>query len=183
MTERAVAVAANVPVASAPDLTVLTGNAAGAGGLTVNPALVKGIGDDVVTIVHLNAGHAVEAWSEVEWVFKGQAVSMAYRVMWQIDGVPDTRDVPDTGTCPYLQLEGVPKSDSSGQDIRWIEIYHTTPDGLPGGSGLEPIDVKEHFKIFYQRILKHDPDESELPQPPETGAKVNCGISQAQLGS
>lgn len=181
-------VAADDPVpGNVVDLTVLTRTAAKKGGLRVNRALVKGLSKDVVTIVHLNAGRAVDAWAEAEWKFKKQKVWMAYRVVWEIGGVADAPYIAgELGQGPYPGLQGVPQGDSaSGDDVRWLEIYHTTPDALPPvpDGRTDETEVQEHFRIFYERILKHCPDKSELPQAPSRGVKVNCGVSQAKLGS
>jgi hypothetical protein len=176
------------------DLTRLTSNGQNAPGRKVARALTTGSHQKIASRFTLRAGQVTDVEAQAEWLFKGEPLEMAHRVVWEIDDVPDELPwTPIAGKAPPLARlsdlgdpSPLPVSGKSGYRIR---VFHTTADGLPPNDdpgALNKEEVRHHFGMFYDVLGLPDPDEELLPElspDVEEGDNVNCGTAQAEMGA
>lgn len=176
------------------DLTKVTGDANGSGGLKATSDHVNQTHPDVVSRVRLGAGRAIQRKADAHWWFKNDKVLMAHTLTWLIDDVPDLlvwnrmsgttpnplNKLSDLGALQLLPLYGQKGPQKQGYRIR---VSHTMgPDDVTGE--LSPEEVKEHFRHFYHALGHHNPGDDELPNPAfrvKFLGKFNCGTAQVDL--
>ena len=177
------------------DLTYVTADASGHGGVKAPWVLVNQTPPELVSRVKLGAGRVIRRAAQAHWRFKNNRLYMAHTLTWQIDKVPDllvwkrmsgTLRIPlkrlsDLGPQQPLPLYGQPGPRKQGYHIR---VSHTMgPDDATGT--LNATQVKEHFRHFYD-ALHHTPKNGELPELDaeerfKPVGKFNCGAAQVEL--
>ena len=166
------------------DLTKVTDR--GSGGRKTPSDRVNTRHPKVVTRVTLKSGKVVDRDHQAEWLFRDTPIRMAYKVVWEISGVPDPLEWNDLNTpdkVPFHSLDELEPDAKIGNEMLYkFRIFHTMPDRLPPndtGPGMDPVLVRQHFRHLYD-VLDHHPLDDELPAPPLVG-KFNCGAGQALL--
>jgi hypothetical protein len=180
------------------DLTQVTADANGSGGLKAFPDLVNGTPNEVVSRVKIGEGRAVRREAEAYWRFKNDVVYMAHTLTWEIDDVPDLlvwNRMSGTTSIPLMKLSDLGPQQplpvcNTGEEQKHgycILVSHTMGNGIPGAGKLDEKAVKEHFRHFYD-ALDHEPRPGELPdlESDERSlidlGKFNCGAAQVELG-
>lgn len=166
------------------DLTEVTNR--GSGGRKAPGDRVSTKHPKVITRVTLKSGKVVDRDHQAEWLFRDKLIRMAYKVVWEISGVPDTLEwnyLNNPDKVPFHSLSELkPDGMIENESFYRFQIFHTTPDRLPPddtGPGMDPVLVKRHFTHLYD-LLDHHPLDDELPAHPIVG-KFNCGAGQAVL--
>jgi hypothetical protein len=177
------------------DVTVISGDASGHNGKKAPKDLVETAHHHVLTRVTLRAGKVCSRTAAARWAFKGIKVYMAHRVVWEIDDVPDIltwNSLNHADPIPLVSLADLgpetilPVCDQiSGTKMgHRLEIYHTTPEGLPPDNEgqLDETAVRRHFRHYYE-LIGHSPiKDEELPYSVEVPLRTfNCGVGQALL--
>ncbi|HZG41433.1 MAG TPA: hypothetical protein VEY93_00640 [Longimicrobium sp.] len=169
------------------DLTTVTDR--GNGGRKSPPDRVNTKHSKVRTRVTLKSGKVVGRANEAEWLFRGTSVPMAYKVVWEISGVPDTlqwNELKDADPVPFHSLAELPDDGTSGgEKLYKFRLFHTVPELLPPndeGPGIDPAVARQHFRHLYDVIDHTDPADDELPTiVPRLLGKFNCGAAQVEL--
>lgn len=168
--------------AEVADLTTLTG------GKSIERRLVEDSVDEVASRITFHAGKATALHAQAMWELGDRSIFMAHQVVWHIENVPEELTWISLGAeqpSPLPSLKELrPEADGSYR----LSVYHVAPDDLPptGIGTLEPEQVKQHFRIFYDLLGIPNPGDDLLPQiagPFMKGRTVNCGAAQAALGT
>lgn len=172
------------------DLTQVTNH--GKGGRKLKADRVNTKHRDVLTRVKLYSGKVTARDHEAQWIFRGVTINMAYKVVWQISGVPNVliwNQLDDSDVVPIHSLSDIPDDGTAGgstaaEKLYKFRIFHTMPEFLPpndaGDGDLDEDAVRAHFKHFYD-IMDHTPRDEELPRLPPRLARVHCGTGQVLL--
>lgn len=144
----------------------------------------------VLTRVTLKSGKVVDRDHQAEWLFRDTPIRMAYKVVWEISGVPDTLewcDLVDPDEVPFRSLSELePDGIVGGELLYRFRIFHTTPNRLPPnetGPGMDPVLVRQHFIHLYDAI-DHRALDDELPAFVDRDKRIgkfNCGAAQVEL--
>jgi len=174
------------------DVSELTVDARRKQGRRVQRGLASRSDARIASRFTLRAGRVVEVDADAEWTFEGRTVQMAYRVVWEIDDVPDVLPwkplVPRDGSpLKALSELGAPVTlPVTGKQGYRLRVFNTTAAGLPPNDDkpgqLSQAEVTHHFGIFYEVLGLPTPSDDLLPQPTEDDSvTVNCGTGQAVL--
>ncbi|MBA3969781.1 MAG: hypothetical protein H0X52_06740 [Gemmatimonadetes bacterium] len=167
--------------AEVADLTTITG------GESVERRLVENsMNPEVASRITLHAGKVTKLDAEALWKLKGRSVFMAHQVVWRAENVPEELTWISLGATQSSPLRSLKELPPEANGSYRLSVYHVTPDDLPptGVGTLEPEQVKQHFRIFYNLLGIPNPGEDLLPQmegPFIKSFRVNCGAAQARL--
>jgi hypothetical protein len=166
------------------DLTQLTG-------LRVAPKLLTHGAGGVNARVAFRRGHLQALEAEAVWTFGEQDVNMAHRMTWRLEGITEDQvrwTGPNGETVGPVDILRLTPDAGRGDGTIRLGIHHQ-PDHVletPREPRLDPMEVTDHFRAFYELFDVKAPDDFPLPQikfGPPPGDAVHCGGTRAQLAS
>ncbi|HEX9939327.1 MAG TPA: hypothetical protein VGB15_19445 [Longimicrobium sp.] len=168
-------------------------NLSAATGIGVDRALVDGPHERIASRVTLRAGRIVRADAERRWLLDGRELSMAHRVVWEMENVSETEPLPwqslgAAGAAPLRALRDVAPEPGRTADERLyrLRVFHTTPGSLPPNDRagtLRPEEMARHYAMFYTLLGISSPAAHLLPALVDESRSAAAGGRRAALGA
>ncbi|HYH82132.1 MAG TPA: hypothetical protein VEX86_20155 [Longimicrobium sp.] len=163
-----------------------------AAGSAVERGLVERPDARIASRVTLRAGRIVQARAERTWMLDGREVSMAHRVVWEMENVSETEPLPwrslgAAGPPPLGALnELAPEASLAGERVYRLRVFHTTPGALPPNDRrgtLDPATLARHFAHYYTLVGIPHPASHLLPALVEESRRAAAGRGAASLAA
>lgn len=135
-------------------------------GAAVDRALVADAAhDEVAARITLRAGRITRLFSERRFRLKDRIISLAHKVVWEMNGVPTTLDWrrlhATEEDVPLASLDSLTAKDGRYK----LEIYAVTENALPPGTAptLSAADIKRHYAMLLCLLGIEEPSDDMLP--------------------
>lgn len=163
------------------DITEFTRGNGHRNGRLVPRTMLTGKHPDVIARISFHGGMIEDTDAQwPDWVLRGSRVRMAHNFTWRMEvDEGQMKWTPFNGaTQPPLaslaQVEAV-----GAKKVRTLNVHHVaskaidSQTGLPLPYALNPDDIRNHFRMFYE-LLGEEPSDDQLPTlHPEDQAIIN----------